>query len=77
MRGAIGTFLCALVLMAGTSIAATGTLSSPGSGLEASATAPERIYSVMANLSLSDRKTVFRGLSPAMKAAVWRAHFRF
>jgi hypothetical protein len=76
MRVTIGAFLCALVLVTGTSIAATGTSSAPALGNEASATAAERIYTVMANLPLSDRKAVFQGLSSAMKAAVWRAHFR-
>ncbi|MGA8808110.1 MAG: bacteriocin fulvocin C-related protein [Thermoanaerobaculia bacterium] len=76
MRATIGNFLCALVLVTGTSIAATGTSSASAQGMEASATAPERIYTVMVNLPLSDRKAVFQGLSSAMKAAVWRVHFR-
>jgi hypothetical protein len=76
MRGTVGTFLGAFVLMTGTSIAATG--ASPAAPLRTavSAETSERIYGVMANLPLADRKVVFRGLSPATKAAVWRAHFR-
>lgn len=32
------------------------------------------IYNVMVTVPVSDRKAVFRGLSPSMKASVWRAH---
>ncbi|MBV8543741.1 MAG: bacteriocin fulvocin C-related protein [Acidobacteria bacterium] len=33
-----------------------------------------RLYSVIAALTVTDRKAVFRGLSPDVKAAVWRVH---
>jgi hypothetical protein len=66
--------LCGIVLVTSSSFAAA-TQATPSPGISISMNA-ERIYRVMATVPLSDRKAVFKGLSPAMKAEVWRVHFR-
>ena len=58
-------------------------LSAPGALLAATPSesrierpAPKAIYRDLVTLPMPDRKAAFRALTPAMKAEVWRVHFR-
>jgi hypothetical protein len=66
--------MCILVLATGAVFGATSV--APGSQTETTAASADRVYRALIKLPLADRKAVFRGLLPAMKAEVWRAHFR-
>jgi len=62
------------VLVTGTAFAATPV--APDLRMDRTVASSEQIYRAMTSLPLTDRKAVFRGLLPAMKAEVWRVHFR-
>jgi hypothetical protein len=74
VRKIIVTLMCILVLAAGAVFGATPV--APGSQTQTTVASADRVYRALTNLPLADRKAVFRGLLPAMKAEVWRAHFR-
>jgi hypothetical protein len=73
MRKTLSVVVCGIALTASSFAAAPAAAPSPEVAISRRA---ERIYSVMSAVSVEDRKAVFRGLSPSMKAELWQAHFR-
>jgi hypothetical protein len=69
-------FVLGVLSLAASPLAAAVSQPTPSPTSGVSLSAAERIYVVMASVPMSDRKSLFRALLPAMKAEVWHVHFR-
>lgn len=76
MKRTAVAFMGALAFLTGNVFAATGSQLEANPRTEIKLAAAARIYGTLAMVPVPDRRAVFRGLSAAMKAEVWRVQFR-